>query len=69
MSYLCARLVRMKKTLFFLKSKLNRTTSANLLMLSFILFSAVGGFLIAPPIGFLVAGISCGIFGFILGAD
>jgi hypothetical protein len=38
-------------------------------MASFILFTAIGGFLIAPPIGFLVAGLTCGIFGYILGAE
>ena len=59
----------MKKVLVLLKSKLTRVTFANTLMFSFILFSAIGGFLIAPPIGFLVAGISCGIFGYILGAE
>jgi len=59
----------MKKILISLKSKLNRVTFANTLMFSFILFSAIGGFLIAPPIGFLVAGVSCGIFGYILGAE
>jgi hypothetical protein len=47
----------------------NRSTSAYIMMFSFIMFTTVGGFLIAPPVGFLVAGISCGIFGYILGAE
>lgn len=40
-----------------------------MLMVSFILFSAVGGFLIAPPVGFIIAGVACGVFGFLLGAE
>jgi LytS/YehU family sensor histidine kinase len=59
----------MKKIFNAIGSKFTRPTFANLLMASFILFTAIGGFLIAPPIGFLVAGLTCGIFGYILGAE
>lgn len=59
----------MKKLLAFLKQRSTRGTYANFMMVSFILFSAVGGFLIAPPIGFIVAGVACGIFGYLLGAE
>jgi len=40
-----------------------------MLMASFILFTAIGGFLIAPPVGFIIAGVSCGLFGYLLGAE
>lgn len=53
----------------FLKTKTNRGMFANILMSSFILFSALGSFLIYPPIGFIVAGVTCGIFGYLLGAE
>jgi len=59
----------MKKLLAFLKSRSTRPTFANVFMVSFILFSAVGGFLIAPPVGFIVAGVACGLFGYLLGAE
>lgn len=59
----------MNKVLAFLRTAAKRSTFANVLMVSFILFSAVGGFLIAPPVGFMVAGVACGIFGYLLGAE
>lgn len=59
----------MNKLIEFLRSLTNRTTFANVLMSSFILFTAIGGFLIAPPIGFIVAGVACGVFGYLLGAE
>jgi len=59
----------MKKIIALLKSKANRVTFAHILMASFILFTAIGGFLIAPPVGFIIAGVSCGLFGYLLGAE
>lgn len=59
----------MDKVFAFLRKSLNRTTFANILMASFILFTAIGGFLIAPPVGFIVAGVTCGVFGYLLGAE
>jgi len=44
-------------------------TFAHMLMASFILFTAIGGFLIAPPVGFIIAGVGCGLFGYLLGAE
>lgn len=52
-----------------LKSRLTRTTFANLFMFSFIIFTGIGAGLIAVPIGLIVAGIACGIFGFLLGLE
>jgi len=58
-----------KKFVFWLKSKTNRNTFANLLMVSFIIFTSIGAGLILPPAGFVVAGITCGIYGFLLGSE
>jgi hypothetical protein len=38
-------------------------------MFSFIIFTGIGAGLIAVPIGLIVAGIACGIFGFLLGLE
>jgi LytS/YehU family sensor histidine kinase len=59
----------MIKVVTYLRRAAKRTTFANILMASFILFTAVGGFLIAPPVGFIVAGVTCGVFGYLLGAE
>jgi len=47
----------------------NRNTFANLLMVSFIMFTSIGAGLIFPPAGLVVAGIACGIYGFLLGSE
>jgi hypothetical protein len=46
-----------------------RRTFANLFMVSFIMLTSVGAGLIAMPIGLIVAGVGCGIFGFLLGLE
>ena len=61
-NYGAGALIRLKKTG-------TRATFANLLMFSFILFTSIGSGLIFVPAGLIVAGISCGIFGFLLGAE
>jgi hypothetical protein len=38
-------------------------------MLSFIILTSIGVGLIFPPAGIVVAGIGCGLFGFILGLE
>lgn len=48
---------------------INRGAAANLMMMSFILFTAIGCFQIYAPAGFISAGISCGIYGFLLGQE
>lgn len=53
----------------WLKSKANRRTFANLLMTSFILLTSIGAGFIFPPAGLIVAGITCGLFGFLLGLE
>jgi hypothetical protein len=52
-----------------LKSINKRTSYANALMVSFIILTGIGAGLIFPPAGFLVAGVACGIFGFLLGLE
>jgi len=46
-----------------------RSIAANTLMVSFILFTSVGAALLEPAAGFITAGISCGVFGYLLGSD
>lgn len=53
----------------FIRNKANRSTFANLLMLCFIIFTSIGAGLIFLPAGWVVAGVCCGIFGFLLGAE
>lgn len=52
-----------------LKSLFNRGTFANVFMVSFILFTSIGAALIFPPAGLIVAGVTCGFFGFLLGLE
>ncbi len=47
----------------------SRAALANILMFSFILLCAVGSGMIFFPAGFIVAGIGCGVFGFLLGSE
>ena len=47
----------------------SRGSVANMLMVSFIMFTALGTFLIYVPAGFIAAGVACGIFGFLLGQE
>lgn len=47
----------------------NRAAMANLFMICFILLSAAGAAAIYAPAGFIVAGVGCGIFGFLLGLE
>ena len=59
----------LKQKLVGMRPKLTRATFANLLMFSFILFTSIGAALIFVPAGLMVAGIACGIFGYLLGAE
>jgi hypothetical protein len=47
----------------------NRRNFAYLFMISFILLTSVGAGLIFIPAGLIVAGITCGLFGFLLGSE
>lgn len=59
----------LNKLLLWLKPKINRRTFANLFMVSFILCTSIGAGLIFPPAGLVVAGVTCGLFGFLLGLE
>jgi hypothetical protein len=52
-----------------IKKYINRRTSANAMMVSFILLTSIGAGLVFLPAGLVVAGIGCGLFGFLLGAE
>lgn len=39
------------------------------LMVGFIIFTSVGAGIISPALGFLAAGVTCGILGFLLGVE
>jgi hypothetical protein len=57
------------KPLRYIRSRLNRQTFAYIFMFSFILLTSIGAGLFNPALGFVVAGIACGIFGFLLGVE
>lgn len=48
---------------------LNRNTFADLLMFCFIIFTSIGAGMIYFPAGLVVAGATCGILGYLLGAE
>lgn len=56
----------MNKFRVFLTS---RSNVANILMGTFVVLTAVGAGLIFPPAGLIVAGVSCGVVGFLLGLE
>lgn len=46
-----------------------RRIVAYVLMCAFVALTSVGAFLIFPPAGFIVAGIGCGVYAYLLGAN
>jgi hypothetical protein len=46
-----------------------RSFSAHLLMVLFVLLTAIGAGLLLPPLALIVAGVNCGIYGYLLGSD
>jgi len=46
-----------------------RSSISYLLMVGFIIFTSIGAGLISPALGFLAAGVTCGILGFLLGLE
>jgi hypothetical protein len=61
--------VSLKRFFFLLRNFNLRALTANLLMLSFILMTSIGAFLIFPAAGFITAGVCCGVFGYLLGSE
>jgi hypothetical protein len=58
-----------KAPFLFIAKQVNRPRSANVLMFCFILFTSIGAGMIFMPAGWVVAGVGCGIFGFLLGLE
>jgi hypothetical protein len=56
---------------FFVKMRgvLTRSFISYTLMVGFIIFTSVGAGVISPAFGFIVAGVTCGILGFLLGIE
>jgi len=54
-----------------MREKVNRVNGANLLMVLFIVFTSIGVALVAPSAGwgFIAAGVTSGIFGYLLGLE
>ena len=52
-----------------LLKRVNRQTFANVFMVSFILFTSTGAAMYSHALGFVVAGVACGLFGFLLGLE
>jgi hypothetical protein len=46
-----------------------RSFSAHFLMVLFVLLTAIGAGLLLPPLALIVAGVNCGIYGYLLGSD
>lgn len=59
----------MDKFKLFLQKTTTRQAVANMLMSSFILFTAIGTFLINPAFGFIVFGLTAGAVGYLLGKE
>jgi len=51
------------------KELLTRSFFANVLMVGFILFTSIGASMVSPALGFIAAGVTCGIFGLLLGLE
>lgn len=68
------RILRLPKRLFVaflnrLRKLRWRSIAANFFMLSFILMTSVGAGLLLPAAGFITAGITCGLYGYLLGSE
>ena len=52
-----------------IKQWLTRPRAANLLIASFIIMTTIGASIISIQVGFIIAGISCGVVGVLLGLE
>lgn len=52
-----------------IKQTMTRSFISYTLMVGFIIFTSVGAGIISPALGFLAAGVTCGILGFLLGVE
>ena len=60
---------RIAKVFTWFRNKANRANFANIFMLCFIIFTSIGAGMIFLPAGLVVAGVACGLFGFLLGLE
>jgi hypothetical protein len=61
--------VKVKKFFVKLGAKLTRAFAAHCFMLTFIVLTGIGAYMILPGAGFITAGISCLLYGFLLGSE
>lgn len=66
---LTATVNRLAKLSFFIRRSATRQFFTNFMMIGFILFTSVGAGIFSPALGFIAAGVTCGIFGFLLGLE
>lgn len=52
-----------------IRKYMTRSNFANGLMVIFVVTTTIGAGMVFPPAGFIVAGITSGIFGYLLGAE
>lgn len=52
-----------------LRKYLTRSTSANGLMVLFVIGTTVGAGMIFLPAGFIAGGVTCGLYGYLLGSE
>jgi hypothetical protein len=52
-----------------IKELATRRFFANVLMVGFILFTSLGAGMFSPALGFISAGVTCGILGLLLGLE
>lgn len=51
------------------RARVTRSFISYALMVGFIIFTSVGAGIVSPALGFLAAGVTCGILGFLLGLE
>lgn len=61
--------VYVKKFLLKFKGKQWRTVAADTFMLTFIVLTSIGAYMISPPAGLITGGACCGLYGFLLGSE
>ncbi len=61
--------VHVKNFLSKFKGKPWRTMAADTLMITFIVLTSIGAYMIAPPVGLITGGACCGLYGFLLGSE
>lgn len=60
---------RLKSVVEFARKRVTRTSTANMLMASFIIMTSIGAFFIDISVGFITLGVASGLLGFLLGLE